>query len=85
MQRFFFWIRSFLRLCLQIQYPGVSTLFCRIMNSFICIKSMELFFEFYPRGCYLLVLGDLWKPSLNRDLDHTRRRQRGLWEIWQLC
>lgn len=42
---------------------------------------MELFFEFYPRGCYLLVLGDLWKPSLNRDLDHTRRRQRALGDL----
>lgn len=78
-------MRYFLRLCLQIQYPGVSMLLHRIINSFICIKSMDLFLESYPRGCYLLVLGDLWKPSLNGDLGQTRRRLRGLRETWQLC
>lgn len=50
MKRFFCTIRSFLRFCLQIQYPDVSMLLHRVINSF-----------FYPRACYLLVLGDLWE------------------------
>lgn len=33
----------------------------RIINSSICIKSIDLILESYPRGCHLLVLGDLWE------------------------
>lgn len=61
MQRFSCTIRSFLRLCLKMQYPDVCMLPHRIIISSICIKSMDLILESYPRGCYLLVLGDLWE------------------------
>lgn len=60
-----------------MQYPDVSTLLQRIINSLICITSMDLILKSYPRG--MLSPCVRW-PVGNPAWTETLARQEGDWE-----